>query len=268
MGSFEQAFSDMEKAAASTVKSAADLAKLARTLEKAGKDGNIAAARRAQQGLSEALNALRQEVANSVESWPFGEDEEQQYLNDGYGQELRDVAAQRGLDIYERDGRMIAHPSIVRILSGSRAVRIDKKQISTIRPSLLSDILLANQRKPARFPAARFLESLHQVYAEVTKEEGPERMVTGRQGRVVELDRVYRLFTSLPGSDREYNKTDFTRDLYLLDRDGPKTTRRGLQVSFPASSGTRSSQGVFSFVAPDGQVVTYYGIQFSEVSDG
>ena len=265
MVSFEQAFSDMERAAASTAKSATDLNKLARALEKAAKDGNIAAAKRAQSSMSEALIALRQQVANSVDSWPFGEEEEQQYLTEDYSQELRTVAAERGLDIYERDGRMIAHPSVVRVLAGSRAVRIDRKQVSTIRPSRLSDILLANQKKPARFPAGRFLEALHQVYAEVTREESPGRMATGRQGRVVELERVYRLFTSQPGSDREYNKTDFTRDLYLLDRDGPRTTRRGLQVSFPASSGTRSSQGVFSFVAPDGQVVTYYGIQFSEV---
>ena len=265
MVSFEQAFSDMEKSAASTVKSAADLTKLARALEKAAKDGNIAAAKRAQQGMREALSALRQEVSNSVESWPFGDDEEQQYLNDGYGRELRAVAAEKGLDIYERDGRMIAHPSVVRVLPGTRAVRIDRKQVSTIRPSRLTDILLENQKKPARFRAGQFLEALYRVYAEITREEGPNRMVTGRQGRVVELERVYRLFTSQPGSDRDYNRTDFTRDLYLLDRDGPKTTRRELHVSFPASSGTRSSQGVFSFVAPDGQVVTYYGIQFSEV---
>ena len=265
MVSFEQAFSDMEKTAASTAKSSADLTKLARTLEKAAKDGNIAAAKRAQHSMREALNALQQEVANSVESWPFGDDEEQQYLSDGYSSELRTVAAERGLEIYERDGRMIAHPSIVRVMPGSRAVRIDRKQVSAIRPTRLTDILLNNQRKPPRFRADRFLESLYQVYAEVTREEGPSGMMTGRQGRVVELERVYRLFTSLPGSDREYDRTDFTRDLYLLDRDGPKTTRRGLQVSFPASSGTRVSRGVFSFVAPDGQVVTYYGIQFSEI---
>ena len=264
MVSFEQAFSDMEKAAASTAKSAADLTKLARALEKAAKDGNIAAAKRAQHSMNEAIGALRQEVANSVESWPFTDDEEQRYLSEGYGQELRAVAAERGLEIYERDGRMIAHPSIVRVLPGPRAVRVDRKQVSTIRPSRMTGILLANQRKPPRFRASQFLESLHQVYAEVTREEAPSRMMTGRQGRVVELERVYRLFTSLPGSAREYDRTDFTRDLYLLDRDGPKTTSRGLQVSFPASSGTRGSRGVFSFVAPDGQVVTYYGIQFSE----
>ena len=263
MVSFEQAFSDMERAAASTAKSATDLTRLARALEKAAKDGNIAAAKRAQRNMSEAINALRQEVANSVESWPFGEDEEQQYLTDDYGQELRAVAAGKGLDIYERDGRMIAHPSVVRVLPSSRAVRIDRKQVSNIRPSRLTDILLDIQRKPPRFPAGRFLESLYLVYSEITREEGPDRMVAAQQGRVVELDRVYRLLTSQPGSDREYNRTDFTRDLYLLDQDGPKTTSRGLQVSFPASSGTRSGRGVFSFVAPGGQVLTYYGIQFS-----
>ena len=147
-------------------------------------------------------------------------------------------------------------------------MRIDRKQVSTIRPSRLTDILLANQKKPARFQASRFLEALHQVYSEITREDGSSRTPVANQGRVVQLERVYRLFTSLPGSDRDYNRTDFTRDLYLLDRDGPKTTRRGMQVSFPASSGTRGSQAVFSFVAPDGQVVTYYGIQFSGAPDG
>lgn len=263
MVSFEQAFSDMERSAASTAKSATDLTRLARALEKAAKEGNIAAAKRAQRSMSEAINSLRQEVANSVESWPFEEEEEQQYLSGDYGQELRSVAAEKGLDIYERDGRIIAHPSVVRVLPSSRAVRIDRKQVSTIRPSRLTDILLDIQKKPARFRAGQFLEALYQVYSEITREDGSSRMPVGNQGRVVQLERVYRLFTSQPGSEREYNRTDFTRDLYLLDRDGPKTTRRGLRVSFPASSGTRGSQGIFSFVAPDGQVVTYYGIQFS-----
>ncbi len=265
MASFEQAFSEMERAAATTAKSAANLARLAKALEKAAKDGNIAAAKRAQASMDEAVSALRQEVANSVDSWPFGDDEEQQYLNEGYAQELRTVAGERGLEIYERDGRMIAHPSVVRVLPSARAVRIDGKQVSTIRPTRLTDILLDNQRKPPRFRADRFLESLHQVYSEVTREEGPSRMMAGRQGKVVELERVYRLFTSLPGSAREYDRTDFTRDLYLLDRDGPKATSKGLRVAFPASSGTRGNRGLFSFVGPDGQVVTYYGIQFSEV---
>lgn len=151
MISFEQAFTDMEKLPASTVKSAAEVSKHARALEKAAKEGNITAAKRAQQGMNEALNALRQEDANSIESWPFGAEEEQQYLNESYSQELRAVAAGKGLDIYERDGRMIAHPSVVRVLPGQRAVTIDRKQVSTIRPSRLIDILLENQRRGHAF---------------------------------------------------------------------------------------------------------------------
>ncbi len=83
------------------------LTRLTRALEKAAKEGNIAAAKRAQRSMSEAINSLRREVANSVESWPFEEEEEQQYLSGDYGQELRSVAAEKGLDIYERDGRII-----------------------------------------------------------------------------------------------------------------------------------------------------------------
>ena len=41
------------------------------------------------------------------------------------------------------------------------------------------------------------------------------------------LDRIYRLFTSLPGSSREYDRTDFARDLYILDTNGPKRTKQG-----------------------------------------
>ena len=84
-----------------------------------------------------------------------------------------------------------------------------------------------------------------------------------RVGPVVPLARVYALFTSLPGSSREYDQSDFARDMYFLDSSGVKRVRSGAIVSFPASTGTRSRRGTFSFVSLDGEVVTYYGIQFT-----
>ena len=62
MSSFELAFNDTERAAASTIRSAAGLGKLAKRLEKAAKEGNIAAIKRAQGELGNAVNALAQEV--------------------------------------------------------------------------------------------------------------------------------------------------------------------------------------------------------------
>ena len=262
--SFEQAFSDTERAADSTLKSAADLMRQVRALKKASQTGNIAAVRRSQDRLDDALNALRQEVANASSSWIFEEEEEKHHLDDQYAAELRRAAEEVGLDIYERDELLISYPSIVRILPGDRAVRIDRKKVSTIRPSHLAGLLLDNQKKSSSFTANRFLESLYNVYSDIVSEESSGRMVEG-SGRVVPLARIYRLFTSLPGSSREYDRTDFARDLYILDSDGPRRTRSGAIVDFPTSAGARRrSSDLFSFIGPDGQSVEYYGLRFTE----
>ena len=263
MVSFEQAFSDSERAADSTLKSAADLTKQVRDLKKAAQTGNIAAVKRSQDRLDEALGALRQEVVNAISSWPFDDDDEKQYLNDHYADELRHAAEELGLDIHERDGRLISHPSIVRILPGECAVRVDRKKVSNIRPSHLADFLLANQNKSSGFRPNRFLESLYTVYSDIVSGESSGRMVEG-PGLVVPLVRIYKLLTSLPGASREYDRSDFARDIYILDANGPHRTRRGALVSFHASTGAKSDRDLFSFIGPDGQSVVYYGIRFTE----
>ena len=264
MNRFEQAFNDTESVAEVTAKSATDLAKLAKQLQKAAKEGNIAAIKRIQDKLNDARMALVQAVANAVQSWPFQDDEEEQYLRDGYSAELRRAALEHGLEIYERDGGLICHPSIVRILPGDRAVRIDRKQTSTIRPSHLLGLLYENQKKPGRYRTGPFLEALYAVYFDLVREDSPDRLMKGNQGRVVPLERIYKLFTSLPGTRREYATTDFARDIYRLETSGQTTTRSGASVSFPASTGTRSAKGLFTFVGPDGQDVQYYGVRFTE----
>lgn len=263
MDSFEQAFSDTERAAKSTLDSAGELIRLAKQLQKASREGNLAAMKRTQGRLNDALGTLGQTAANAVQAWPFRDGEEEQYLRDGYAAELRRIASERGLDMHERDDRLISHPSVVRILPGERAVRIDKKKVSSIRPSYLADLLLKNQEKPGRYQSGAFIESLYAVYSDIVKEEGSDRLMRTAV-RVVPLERIYRLFTSLPGSSRDYDRTDFARDLYLLDTKGPKRTKQGADVSFPSSTGTRRSKGVFSFVGPDGRDVQYYGLRFTE----
>lgn len=263
MDSFEQAFSDTERAAKSTLDSAGELIRLAKQLQKASREGNLAAMKRVQGRLDDAMGSLGQTVTNAVQAWPFREGEEEQYLRDGYSSELRRIASEQGLDMHERDDRLISHPSVVRILPGERAVRIDKKKVSSIRPSHLADVLLKNQEKPGRYQSGAFLESLYAVYSDIVREENPDRLVRIAV-RVVPLERIYRLFTSLPGSSRDYDRTDFARDVYILDTKGPRRTKQGAEVSFPSSTGTRRSKGVFSFVGPDGRDVQYYGLRFTE----
>lgn len=263
MITFEQAFSDTERAANSTLKSANDLLKQVRALKKASQTGNIVDIRRSQDRLDAALSLLQQEVHNAKSIWPFQEESEKRYLDEQYASELISVAEEMGLNIYERDESLISYPSIVRVLPSDRAIRIDRKKVSTIRPSHLANQLLENQQKPLRRLPMTYLNALYMVYSDIVSEDSSPRMVKG-SGRVVPLSRMYRLLTSLPISRREYSRSDFARDIYILDSDGPKRTNRGAVVDFPSSTGTKSQSNVFSFIGPDGQSIDYYGIRFTE----
>ncbi len=260
---WEQVFGDAARAADSTLKAAQALVSVTRKMQKAAQTGNIAGMKRAQGDLDAALGGLRQAVADAVSSWPFSENEEERYLESGYADELRRTAMERSLEIHERDGQLISHPSIVRILPGDRAVRVDRKKVSAIRPSHLIGLLLENQKKRSRYNSDRFLESLYAVYSELVRDDSSSRVVG--DGPVVPLARIYKLFVARPGSGREYDRTDFARDLYVLEAGGPKRTRKGARAHFPSSTGTRqSAANLFTFIGPDGQDVRYYGIRFTE----
>ena len=264
MISLEQAFSDTERAAGSALKAARGLSNQARALERAAKTGNITAIKREQGKLADALSLLQQEVQNAAASWPFSDEEVEQYLSERYADELQTAAADVGLKVYERDGNLFSYPSILRVLPRENAVRVDRKKNSTIRPSHLADQLLKSQTRSSGFTPARFLESLYTVYSGILSREDSGRLVKS-DGIVVPLIKIYTLITALPGANREYERSDFARDIYMLDAEGPRQTRKGATVSFPSSTGTRRrSSDLFTFVGPEGQSVEYYGLRFSE----
>jgi hypothetical protein len=264
---FEQAFSDTERAANAAVRAANRLLAAAKQMQKAAQEGDISRLRRTTESLDNAAVVARQEVSNAVGAWPFSPQAEEEYLQQSYEDELLSVAKKEQLQIYQRDNSLICFPSILRITPSDKAVRIDRKRMAAIRPTSLVAALKKNQEKKSGFRSERFLESLYQGYR---KSVGDNRqgMLTGNNlvGPVVRLSQIYEMFTLLPGSAREYGRADFTRDLYLLDSSGVSKTRTGATVSFPASTGTRTpnQQNIFSFVSPEGRVVNYYGIQFTE----
>jgi hypothetical protein len=255
--SFERAFTDVERAAASAITAAQAVVSTLRGLEKAAKVGDIAAIERASHRLDGASRALRQQTANARQSWPYSNEQASEYLESGYTDELESAARSAGLALFERDGRLIAFPSVLRVLPSDRAVRVDRTKVSAIRPSRLVSMLRTNQQKKAKLPSERFLETLYRAYT---------IMVGDEDGRTVLLADVYDLLTLRPGSQSDYDASDFVRDVYALDRSGIRATRGGAAVSLPASTGTKGQRGVLSFVSPDGESVTYYGLRFEKAS--
>ena len=105
MPTFEEGFAAAENAADSMLKALGDVATLARQLRRASQDGNIAAIRRTSERLDANVNRIRQEAANAANAWPFTEEAEREYLEDGYAEELKGEAQKKGLQVFDRDGR-------------------------------------------------------------------------------------------------------------------------------------------------------------------
>ena len=254
MTTFEQGFEETERAADAAARAVGSLVAAAKQFRKAARDGDIAAIRRSSERLASALDAVRQEVANARGSWPFAEDVEATYLRDEYETELMMAAKTAGLRIDQRDGRLLAFPSIVQVVPGDRSLKIDKKRVVAIRPSHVIAALKANQTKKPKFAPEKFIESLFRAYLLIAGSDG----LGSTQG----LAAIYGAFTLLPGSAADYGQGDFARDLFLLDRSGITRTKTGAVFSLPASTGTKSSRGTLTFVSPEGELITYYGLRF------
>lgn len=265
---FEQGFAALEAAAAAAEAAARTLAAAARRLRKTAQEGALAKLRRETEQLAAALTAARDRVGGAVTSWPFAEpDEEAAYVRERYAGELQAAAAAIGLNVDARDEALVCSPSIIQVLPTDRALKIDGKKRTAIRPSRLAADLQSMQqriRPKSEAQQQRFLEALYKAYKVI---RGNTSEALFKAARVVPLAEVYAVFTSLPGSGAQYTRTDFARDVFLLDSSSSvAATRSGARVKFTDS--VRRSTGIFSFVDRNGNLIRYYGVQFNEGARG
>jgi hypothetical protein len=253
---FEEACQQAEQAARSAEQAARRLVTAARALVKAASDGDIGRIRKAGEKLSQEADMANQEAAKAGSAWPLDSQAEEQYLREEYSQELLLSAQENGLKMQPHDGTLVAYPVVLRVTPGQRAVVLNRRRVSTLRPSRLIARIKAIQNRRSAGNPQTFLEMLFFAYKLLAQGE--------RYGTAVSLEEIFRILTLLPGTD--YNKEDFARDLLSLDRSGTSITRSGARLSLPASTGTRDSRHTFLCATPEGEIVTFYGIRFSEDS--
>lgn len=189
----------------------------------------------------------------------FDFDEHEHLTSGAFAAELVALASAQDVTMVESDQRLLCYPSLIRVLPADAAVEIDHRRERRLRPSVLVDLLAAAQRKPPRFRAEPFLESLETAYDLVRGR--PDK----RHGVVVPLVELWSVLTLLPGQQREYTKPEFARDLYLLDASGVSTAKSGRRLGWHASTGTRGT-GTLVTVAKSGQQQLYWGASFTQAS--
>jgi hypothetical protein len=256
----EGALARTEAATEVTLKAAAAVTSALKRARAAAKAGSLRDLRAALESAEQAAVTLRQEADQTRRGWVF--DEESYFGSGAYLRELLATAEQMGVAIHERDERLYAYPSLIRVLPADRAIQIDRTRERRIRPSVVVEHLRERQRRPPQFRPEAFLQSLFAAY--VTLAEAQRGRAKGAANPVIRLRDIYRLLTLLPGQRREYSEQEFARDLYLLDQSGELVTSRGDVLGFEASTGAKSESNVLTVVTQSGHEKRYYGITFSK----
>jgi len=254
----EAALRQTEADADASLKAAATATKALKRFRSVIHDGNLREVEAALAAVEQSVDALEQQVAATRERWDF--DETSYFGSGAYTHELLETAKRTKLAIFEQDDRLYCYPALVRVLPGERMLLIDRTRERRLRPSLIVDHLRTLQERPPRFRPEAFLEALFNGYRVLARRHGSGAL---ERASVERLAQVYELLTLLPGQSREYSRLEFARDIYLLDRSGVTETREGFVVSFPASTGTKSTSGVITAITETGQERRYWGISFT-----
>jgi hypothetical protein len=200
----------------------------ARAAVKVGRVDDIA---KGLDAVSQRLGEASAAAAELAGGWDF---DASAYLADGrFIDDLKKAGAQRGISLFENDGRIYCFPLLLRVDPRENAVKIGRRLERRIRPSMLAGLLAIAQRRPQRFREAQFLDLLYRAWRRLA---GTEWRGTG-SGPVVGLADIHETLTLLPGTD--YPVDEFARDLLLLDRRPDLRTRDGCRFEFPASTLSR-----------------------------
>ncbi len=222
-----------------------------RTAAKFGRVGEI------NRGLEDISKRIR-DVASAAnilpDSWRF---DASGYMADGrFLNDLKAAAAEQGLALFARDGRIYCFPLLLRIDANEAAVRIGGKLERRIRPRELVRLLAGMQNRPQRFREDRFLELIYRAWR---FRVGPAWQGIG-VGPAAALADIHETLTLLPGTD--YPAEEFSRDLLLLDRRPELRTRDGCRFELPASTLSKGRAKRLVVYDEHGGEHTYVGLRF------
>jgi hypothetical protein len=261
--SLESALADLEKQLEAVAKAEKAAHAVLKKAQASARVGNL---RDLQNLLAEGRNSgkrFAEAMAQADESWTFAP--QPYFAEGGYLRELKEEAERQGISLFEKDGRIYCFPMLLTLSEKDSAVIIDRKPERRIRPSELVKLLAARQKRPLRANTQRFLETLFEAYLVLAPQLGKDWSSNSLgPGPVVQLLRIYDLLTLLPGSESDYTREEFARDIHLLDQQPDLKTKDGRRFALPASTGSKAVGRRLTVIDPQGTERIYVGIRFDK----
>lgn len=262
--SIEATLDDMRAAARRVSKLAKELDATSRALEHAAAKGELNRLKAAMERAAALHRQTEDEVVRLTNSWPMDDSAVDQVLDRNLMAEVADLLKQQGIELHRYGSGWSVSPLLLRVDAKSRAIKIDRTRLATLRPSLIAAAVAAARQRPSSRPD-QFIETLYTAYrsavGSISLTEQPTRL-----GSSIPLSEVYKSLTLLPESRREYPIESFTRDLYVLDRSGVATTKGGLRMFFSSSTSSKGGGGVLTVLDDTGAPQNYFAVAFREAT--
>ena len=255
----EEVCSIVQNLSERALESTRDLSASAKKLLAIAKEGRIRDFRAVSGSLAASAKRFSEQAAEIASTAAI--DPQAALSASSFVQELLSAARAEGLTLHAEGPLLYCFPHVVRILPAEGAVTVGGKREYRVRPKALVRLLRGEQQKPVRFKPPQFLQLLYSAYLLAVPSEARGEL----SGFVVPLSRIYEILTLFPGTSKEYGLADFSRDVYLLDKSGVSKTKDGATVTFPASTGTRTSHPELRVVTETGAETRYYGINFQKI---
>jgi hypothetical protein len=172
--------------------------------------------------------------------------------------ELQAAAERAGVKLFVRDGIIFCYPVLIHLAPELSAVRVEKRLEPNMRPEVLAAQLKKLQSREPKSRPDRYIEALFDAYQLVRARRRLDAYID------IPLLQIYEVLTLLPGAEKDYTLLDFTRDLYFLDLSGITVTKKGFEMSLPASTVSRErSTKILKFVTRDGNEEEFAAIKFT-----
>lgn len=258
----EDALSISEQDAKNVSQAARRLESEARRMEKAAANGELNQLREARARLLETAKSALKIAEEASVRWPWSVPEEEEFLASEYITEIQTAAA--GMEIpFHRYSESLgsSYPVLVRVEPKTKSVRLDRRRVRDLRPSvLLQRILKIRQEKPRQKPE-QFLEILYAGYLSALGRKALETDAV-RPGSSVQVTDVHQALTLLPDARKDYPLDEFARDLHRLNKSGLRKTRSGYTLYLASSAAIRSGAGVLTIFDDDARKSDYFSLSF------
>jgi len=169
-----------------------------------------------------------------------------------------------GLELRNDGDTWYCFPSTIKVLAEEEIVVINSNRTSEVLPANIAAKLKTAYDAAIANPPKQFLDVLFKAYLAIGSKNGAH---TEMAGSVVPVIDLYNVLTLWPERKRQYSKSQFALDLYLLDRSGV-TSVSGKRLTFSASTGARDRSKIVAVQDEHGYEKVYYGIYFVDADSG